>query len=65
MQFWLGASFVETGQFVELARASERCGIHTLTLSDHIFYADFDSPTPIRKPACPAGTPTRTGRTCG
>jgi hypothetical protein len=30
-------------QFVEPARASERCGIHTLTLSDHIFYADFDS----------------------
>ncbi|MFC7644315.1 hypothetical protein ACFQX6_29065 [Streptosporangium lutulentum] len=65
MQFWLGASFVETDQFIELAKVSERCGIHTLTLSDHIFYADFDSPTPIRGRARPAGTPRLTGPTCG
>ncbi|MFI6450940.1 TIGR03619 family F420-dependent LLM class oxidoreductase [Streptosporangium amethystogenes] len=53
MQFWLGASFVETGQFVELAGAAERCGIHTLTLSDHIFYADFESPYPYSSTGAP------------
>ncbi|GAA0384045.1 LLM class F420-dependent oxidoreductase [Acrocarpospora corrugata] len=46
MEFWLGASFTDTGEFLELARASERCGIHTLTLSDHIFYTDFATPYP-------------------
>ncbi|NJP94378.1 TIGR03619 family F420-dependent LLM class oxidoreductase [Nonomuraea sp. FMUSA5-5] len=46
MRYWLGASFVDTGQFVELARAAERCGFDTLTLSDHLFYADFASPYP-------------------
>ncbi|MFI6396009.1 TIGR03619 family F420-dependent LLM class oxidoreductase [Nonomuraea sp. NPDC050540] len=59
MRFWLGASFVPTDQFVELARAAERCGFDTLTLSDHIFYADFASPYPYSKSGRPrwnAGT---------
>ncbi|NRQ37955.1 TIGR03619 family F420-dependent LLM class oxidoreductase [Nonomuraea sp. NN258] len=46
MRYWLGASFADTGQFLELARAAERCGFDTLTLSDHLFYADFASPYP-------------------
>ncbi len=46
MKFWLGASFAPTDQFAELARAAERCGFDTLTLSDHLFYADFGSPYP-------------------
>ncbi|MEO3872449.1 TIGR03619 family F420-dependent LLM class oxidoreductase [Nonomuraea sp. B12E4] len=53
MKFWLGASFVDTGQFVELARAAERCGFDTLTLSDHLFYTDFASPYPYSRSGRP------------
>ncbi|MEU6712766.1 TIGR03619 family F420-dependent LLM class oxidoreductase [Nonomuraea sp. NPDC046802] len=53
MKIWLGASFVDTGQFVELARAAERCGFDTLTLSDHLFYADFASPYPYSRSGRP------------
>jgi probable F420-dependent oxidoreductase len=56
VQFWLGASFVHTDQFVELAKAAERCGFHTLTLSDHLFYADFDSPYPYSRSGRPRWT---------
>ncbi|MEV0620252.1 TIGR03619 family F420-dependent LLM class oxidoreductase [Nonomuraea sp. NPDC050404] len=53
MRFWLGASFADTDQFVELARAAERCGFDTLTLSDHLFYADFATPYPYSKTGRP------------
>ncbi|MEV4112653.1 TIGR03619 family F420-dependent LLM class oxidoreductase [Nonomuraea sp. NPDC049695] len=53
MRFWLGASFVDTDQFLELARAAERCGFDTLTLSDHLFYADFATPYPYSRSGRP------------
>ncbi|NUW40638.1 TIGR03619 family F420-dependent LLM class oxidoreductase [Nonomuraea rhodomycinica] len=53
MRFWLGASFSDTGQYLELARAAERCGFDTLTLSDHLFYADFASPYPYSRSGRP------------
>ncbi|MFI6601349.1 TIGR03619 family F420-dependent LLM class oxidoreductase [Nonomuraea sp. NPDC050536] len=53
MKFWLGASFTDTGEFLELARAAERCGFDTLTLSDHLFYADFRTPYPYSKSGKP------------
>ncbi|TDE30850.1 TIGR03619 family F420-dependent LLM class oxidoreductase [Nonomuraea mesophila] len=53
MKMWLGASFSDTDQFVELARAAERCGFDTLTLSDHLFYADFETPYPYSKSGRP------------
>ncbi|MGP3919496.1 TIGR03619 family F420-dependent LLM class oxidoreductase [Nonomuraea sp. 10N515B] len=53
MKIWLGASFVDAGQFVELARAAERCGFDTLTLSDHLFYADFATPYPYSRSGRP------------
>ncbi|MFI6505734.1 TIGR03619 family F420-dependent LLM class oxidoreductase [Nonomuraea typhae] len=53
MKFWLGASFVPAGQFLELARAAERLGFDTLTLSDHFFYADFATPYPYSKSGRP------------
>ncbi|WP_188194576.1 TIGR03619 family F420-dependent LLM class oxidoreductase [Nonomuraea sp. SYSU D8015] len=53
MKIWLGASFVDADQFVELARAAERCGFHTLTLSDHLFYADFATPYPYSRSGKP------------
>jgi probable F420-dependent oxidoreductase len=56
VKFWLGASFAPTDQFTELARAAERCGFDTLTLSDHLFYADFDSPYPYSKTGRPRWT---------
>ncbi|GAA1674640.1 TIGR03619 family F420-dependent LLM class oxidoreductase [Nonomuraea maheshkhaliensis] len=59
MRFWLGASFADSDQFVELARAAERCGFDALTLSDHLFYADFASPYPYSRSGRPrwdAGT---------
>ncbi|GAA3168239.1 TIGR03619 family F420-dependent LLM class oxidoreductase [Nonomuraea roseoviolacea] len=53
MRFWLGASFTDTGHYLELARAAERCGFDTLTLSDHLFYADFASPYPYSRSGRP------------
>ncbi|MFC5831037.1 TIGR03619 family F420-dependent LLM class oxidoreductase [Nonomuraea insulae] len=53
MKFWLGASFADADQFVELARAAERCGFDTLTLSDHLFYADFATPYPYSRSGKP------------
>jgi probable F420-dependent oxidoreductase len=53
VKFWLGASFVDTGEFTELAKAAERCGFDTLTLSDHIFYADFATPYPYSRSGRP------------
>ncbi|WP_327086711.1 TIGR03619 family F420-dependent LLM class oxidoreductase [Nonomuraea sp. NBC_01738] len=53
MRFWLGASFVDTEEFVELARVAERCGFDTLTLSDHLFYADFATPYPYSRSGKP------------
>ena len=60
MEFWLGASFVRTDQFVELARAADRLGYHALTLSDHLFYRpSFTS----RYPYTPDGAPAWDGTT--
>jgi probable F420-dependent oxidoreductase len=56
MKFWLGASFADTDQFVDLARAAEKCGFDTLTLSDHLFYADFATPYPYSKSGKPRWT---------
>lgn len=53
MKFWLGASFADADQFIELARAAERCGFDTLTLSDHLFYADFATPYPYSRSGKP------------
>ncbi|NUR84786.1 MAG: TIGR03619 family F420-dependent LLM class oxidoreductase [Nonomuraea sp.] len=53
MKFWLGASFCDTGEFLELARVAERCGFDTLTLSDHLFYADFATPYPYSRSGRP------------
>ena len=66
MEFWLGASFVETGQFVELARASERLRHpHAHVLGPHLLRR-LRLPLPLlRDRRSPAVTPTRTGRTCG
>jgi len=56
VKYWLGASFVPTGQFTALAQAAERCGFDTLTLSDHLFYADFASPYPYSRSGRPRWT---------
>jgi probable F420-dependent oxidoreductase len=56
VRFWLGASFADTDQFLELARTAERCGFDTLTLSDHLFYADFATPYPYSKSGKPRWT---------
>ncbi|MEV0352631.1 TIGR03619 family F420-dependent LLM class oxidoreductase [Nonomuraea sp. NPDC050680] len=56
MKFWLGASFADTDQFLELARTAERCGFDTLTLSDHLFYADFATPYPYSRSGRPRWT---------
>jgi probable F420-dependent oxidoreductase len=53
MRIWLAGSFVDTGQFLELAQAAERCGFDTFTLSDHLFYADFASPYPYSRSGRP------------
>jgi probable F420-dependent oxidoreductase len=56
MRIWLAASFVDTGQFLDLARTAESCGFDTFTLSDHLFYADFASPYPYSRSGRPRWT---------
>jgi probable F420-dependent oxidoreductase len=46
MEFWLGAAFVETSEYVPMAKAAERLGYDTLAISDHIFYADYEAHYP-------------------
>ncbi|MFI6811995.1 TIGR03619 family F420-dependent LLM class oxidoreductase [Nonomuraea sp. NPDC050328] len=53
MRYWLGASFAATGEFLELARHAEMCGFDALTLSDHLFFADFASPYPYSRSGRP------------
>ncbi|GAA4048634.1 TIGR03619 family F420-dependent LLM class oxidoreductase [Nonomuraea soli] len=53
MRYWLGASFVDTGEFTQLARIAEDCGFDTFTLSDHLFYADFATPYPYSRSGKP------------
>jgi probable F420-dependent oxidoreductase len=57
VKFWLGAAFVEAGEFIELARAADRLGYDTLTISDHIFYADYDAPYPYSESGAPPYRP--------
>jgi probable F420-dependent oxidoreductase len=40
MRFWHALAFAPTDELVELARASERCGYHGVTVSDHLFYSE-------------------------
>jgi probable F420-dependent oxidoreductase len=59
VRFWLGASFVDTGEYVELARAADRLGYHTLALSDHMFFTAYTA----RYPYSPGGAPPYTADT--
>src|SRR2546423_2975652 len=40
VRFWHALAFAPTQELVDLARASERCGIHGVTVSDHLFYSE-------------------------
>lgn len=53
MRYWLGASFADTAEFLDLARHAESCGFDVLTLSDHLFYADFATPYPYSRSGRP------------
>jgi probable F420-dependent oxidoreductase len=57
VKFWLAAAFVKAGEFVELARAAERFGYDTLTISDHIFYADYEAEYPYTDTGAPPYKP--------
>lgn len=57
MKFWLSAAFGEAGEFIELARAAERFGYDTLTISDHIFYADYAAEYPYSDTGAPPYKP--------
>lgn len=46
MEFWLSAAFCDADEYTGLARAAERLGYDTLAVSDHIFYADYESEYP-------------------
>jgi probable F420-dependent oxidoreductase len=46
MEFWLGASFCDTGELLDLAQAGDRLGYHTVSISDHLFYADYEARYP-------------------
>ncbi|MFD0691335.1 TIGR03619 family F420-dependent LLM class oxidoreductase [Actinomadura fibrosa] len=53
MEFWLGSSFSGAGEYLDLARAADRLGYDVVTVSDHLFYADYDTPYPYS----PTGVP--------
>ncbi|MFI0450603.1 TIGR03619 family F420-dependent LLM class oxidoreductase [Actinomadura sp. 6N118] len=57
MEFWLGAAFVETGEFLGLARAADRLGYDTVAISDHIFYTDYDASYPYSDTGAPPYKP--------
>lgn len=57
MEFWLGAAFVDTREFVPLARAAERLGYDTIAVSDHIFYTDYDASYPYTETGAPPYEP--------
>lgn len=46
MEFWLGAAFVDTPEFIGLAKTADRLGYDTIAVSDHIFYTDYDASYP-------------------
>jgi probable F420-dependent oxidoreductase len=39
MHFWHALAFAPTDELVDLAHATERCGYHGVTISDHLFYS--------------------------
>ncbi|MGI5168169.1 TIGR03619 family F420-dependent LLM class oxidoreductase [Spirillospora sp. CA-253888] len=57
MEFWLGAAFVETSEFVGLAQAADRLGYDTIAVSDHIFYTDYDASYPYTDTGAPPYKP--------
>jgi probable F420-dependent oxidoreductase len=57
MEFWLGASFVDTGELPGLARAADRLGYDTVAISDHIFYADYEADYPYSETGDPPYAP--------
>ncbi|MEU5878289.1 TIGR03619 family F420-dependent LLM class oxidoreductase [Spirillospora sp. NPDC047279] len=57
MKFWLGAAFVDTGEYLGLARAADRLGYDTVAISDHIFYTDYDADYPYTDTGAPPYKP--------
>lgn len=58
MEFWLAASFAPTDEMIGLARAADRLGYDTVALSDHFFYADYESAYPYDDAGAPPYAPT-------
>ncbi|HEX2312680.1 MAG TPA: TIGR03619 family F420-dependent LLM class oxidoreductase [Thermomonospora sp.] len=59
MEFWLGAAFVDTGEYLGLARAADRLGYDVVAVSDHLFHAAYGTPYPYSEDGTPpydAGT---------
>ncbi|XVQ13248.1 TIGR03619 family F420-dependent LLM class oxidoreductase [Spirillospora sp. CA-255316] len=57
MEFWLGAAFVDTREYVPLARAADRLGYAAVAVSDHIFYTDYDADYPYSDTGAPPYRP--------
>ncbi len=57
MEFWLGASFVDTGEMLGLAQAAEEFGYDTIAISDHIFYTDYQASYPYSETGGPPYQP--------
>lgn len=59
MEFWLGASFVDAGEYLPLAQAADRLGYDVVAISDHLFHADYQASYPYSEtgaPPYPEGT---------
>jgi probable F420-dependent oxidoreductase len=57
MEFWLGAAFAPTDEMSGLARAADRLGYDTVAISDHVFYADYETPYPYTETGAPPYAP--------
>ena len=57
MRFWLGASFIDTSEYLPLAMAADRLGYDTFALSDHLFYAEYEAEYPYSKDGGPPYQP--------
>ena len=57
MEFWLGAAFVDTGEYLPLARAADRLGYQVVAVSDHLFHTDYDADYPYSDTGAPPYEP--------
>ena len=58
MKFWLGVTFLDHGELLDMARVAERLGVHGIAVSDHVFYPEkLSTPYPYTSDGSPPFAP--------